>query len=129
MIHVNVPPLSNDQTAEEYMALSNQYRDNILYWLEKHWAFKGIMQAVEVEKVYGPKEWEEMTGAWRGSLYGDAFHGWKSLSRSSLRDPKLKGMYYAGATTFPRGGGPFSIMSAIQVSKCVSEDAKKASSM
>lgn len=125
-IHLNVPPLAEGQMEEEYTKLYRQYRDNVLYWLEEHWAFKGITKAIEVEKVYGPREWEKMTGAWRGSLYGDAFHGWKGFFRPSLRDPKIKGLYYAGATTFPGSSGPFSIISGIQVSKCVVEDAKKA---
>lgn len=123
-IHINVPPLSENQAEEEHISLYKHYRDNILYWLEEHWAFKGLIRAVEVEKTYGPKEWEEMTGAWRGSLYGDAFHGRKGFFRPSLRDPKFKGLYYAGATTFPGSGGPFSIISGIQVSKCIVEDAK-----
>lgn len=124
MIQINVPPLAEGQTEEETGELYKQYRDNVLYWLEEHWAFKGITKAIEVEKVYGPKEWEEMTGAWKGSLYGDAFHGRKGIFRPPLRDPKIKGLYYAGATTFPGSSGPFSIMSGMQVSKCVAEDAK-----
>lgn len=126
-VHINVPAISEDQTEEDFASLYKHYRNNILYWLEKHWAFKGITQAIEVEKMYGPKEWEEMTGAWRGSLYGDAFHGRKGFFRPTLRDPKYQGLYYAGATTFPGSGGPFSILSGIQVSRCVVEDARKAS--
>lgn len=124
-IHMNVPPLREDQTEEECLMLYRQYRDNLLYWLEEHWAFKGITRAIEVEKIYGPREWEEMTGAWRGSLYGDAFHGRKGFFRPTLRDPKIKGLYYAGSTTFPGSSGPFSVISGIQVGKCVEEDLKK----
>lgn len=127
LIRVNVPHILGGQSEADVEKQYRYYRDNILYWLEKHWAFSGITQALEVEKVYGPKEWEEMTGAWRGSLYGDVFHGKQGFFRPALRDSQITGLYYAGATAFPGGGGDFAAMSGIEVSQCIAQDVKKAS--
>lgn len=126
-IRVNVPSLSADP--EEVDVKQHQYyRDNIIYWLENHWAFKDVSKAIEVEKTYGPKDWQEMTGAWRGSLYGDVFHGRKGFFRPALRDPEIVGLYFAGATTYPGSGGVFSAVSAIEVCKCIAHDTGNASS-
>lgn len=127
LVRVNVPHIIGEQSEADLEKQYQYYRDSILYWLEKQWAFSGITQALEVEKLYGPKEWEEMTGAWRGSLYGNIFHGKHGFFRPALRDPKITGLYYVGATTFPGGGGDFSAMSGIEVSNCIQQDLKKAS--
>lgn len=122
---INVPAMEEDQKEKDDIQFYKQYRENVLYWLENDWGMKEIGNSIEIEKLYGPKEIEELTGAYKGAICGPAAHGKRAILRPPMKDPNLKGLYYTGGSTHPGGGIPMSAISGLTVAQLVESQRKQ----
>ena len=69
--------------------------------------------AIHTESTYCPVDIARTSGAWRGSIYGPASNGMRSLfAKQSARDPELANLYYCGGSSHPGGGIPMCLASA-----------------
>jgi phytoene desaturase len=67
-----------------------------------------------------PARLESEYSAPGGSIYGQVSHGWRgTFFRPSLKDRKVKNLYYVGGGTHPGGGTPTVLMSAEIVSDVI----------
>lgn len=118
---VNVPA-NHGYKEEELAAKMEEYRNHLIYWLENYWGLTGLSDGLEVEKIYGPKDIEEGSGAWKGALYGPAAHRMNAFFRPPVKDRKIKGLYYTGSTTRPVGGAPMAVISGLRTAKTVQRE-------
>ena len=63
--------------------------------------------------IWTPARFENEYSAPGGSIYGRVAHGWSgTFMRPSLKDRKVKNLFYVGGGTHPGGGTPTVLMSA-----------------
>jgi phytoene dehydrogenase-like protein len=68
----------------------------------------------------------QMTGAWRGALYGPSPNSrWAAFRRPDNRSNVVKGLYFTGGTTHPGGGVPMVILSGKVAAEMVLADMVK----
>lgn len=123
-IIVNVPPKEGNQREESWFERYYQYRENIVYWLENHWGFKELEDSIEEERFFGPKEIEEISGAWQGAVYGQAVHGKTAFFRAPMKDPRWNNLYYVGGGNRVGGGISFAALSGLTVAQMVEQQRK-----
>ncbi len=124
-IQINVPANEGNQREESWFDRYYQYRENIVYWLENDWGLKGLEESIEEERFYGPKEIEEMSGAWQGSIHGPVFHGKGAFLRPPMKDPRIEGLYYTGGSTHPGGGTPMAALSGLTIAQIIERKRKQ----
>ncbi len=111
---VNMPasPLKLDVTA---------YKEHVLAKLAKFGY--DVRGKIRTETLYTPQDLEQMTGAWRGALYGPSGNSkWTAFRRPHNRAKEVKGLYFAGGTTHPGGGVPMVTLSGKVAAELVLED-------
>lgn len=75
---------------------------------------------IRVERILTPVQLAEMTGAFRGALYGTGMNGLLSpFHRPHNRARVVDGLYFVGGTTHPGGGVPMVMLSGKLVSEMV----------
>jgi len=119
-ILVNAPALSKQF---DWEAGKTYYRNLVLDKL----ATRGtdIRDKIRSEKVLTPVDLQNMSGAWRGALYGpSANKKFTAFLRPHNRDRDIQGLYFAGGTTHPGGGVPMVILSGKVASDMVLEDSQ-----
>lgn len=117
-ILVNAPALSNKIDWGKYQ---NGYRNLILNKLLQQ-GFD-IHDSIRSEKILTPVDFQQMSGAWRGTLYGPSAN--KKLTaflRPHNRDKHIRGLYFTGGTTHPGGGVPMVMLSGKVASEMLIED-------
>lgn len=84
---------------------------------------RDLAERITVRRSIGPADFAHEFGAWRGGALGPA-HTLKQSAflRGPIRSSKLKGLYYAGATTMPGIGVPMCLISAELVRTAVRRD-------
>lgn len=115
---VNAPALSDKYNWKEN---KENYRDLILEKL----ANKGfdVRDKIRTETILTPESLQDMSGAWRGALYGPSANDrFAVFLRPHNRSKDVKGLYFAGGTTHPGGGVPMVMLSGKVVSDMVLED-------
>lgn len=115
---VNAPALGS---AWNWQAQRKGYRQRVLDLL----AQRGydVRDQIEVERVWTPVELEEMSGAYRGALYGASSNNrWAAFRRPHNRNLHIRGLYFAGGTVHPGGGVPMVILSGLTATKLLMED-------
>mgnify|MGYP003882159629 CR=1 FL=1 len=115
---VNAPSLSEKYDWEQN---KQQYRDLILDKL----AEKGfdIREKIRTETILTPDDLQDMSGAWRGALYGPSANDkFAVFLRPHNRSKDVKGLYFAGGTTHPGGGVPMVTLSGKVAAEMVLED-------
>lgn len=118
-ILINAPALS-----DKYDWFQNQetYRNHVLNILAERYKVD-IRNKIHVEKYLNPHDLEDMSGAWRGALYGASPNNrFAPFQRPHNRRKDIKGLYYAGGTTHPGGGVPMVMLSGKVTAKMVQED-------
>lgn len=71
---------------------------------------------------YTPQDLARDTCAYRGAMFGLTEHGFKqSIRRPSNRSRDVRGLWYAGGSTYPGGGVPFVTVSGQLVAGYISE--------
>jgi phytoene desaturase len=115
---VNAPPLGPDF---DWNTQASAYADLVLDRLA---AFGyDIRPVLRCQRLLTPLDLERQTGAWRGSLYGQAMNSpLAPFRRPANRSPHLPGLYFAGGATHPGGGVPMVMLSAKVVAQMIAED-------
>jgi phytoene desaturase len=104
---VNAPPLSD---TFDWVAQEAAYRRIVLDSLATH-GFD-LRPHLRYTKAITPGELARTSGAWRGALYGlSSNQALNAFRRPPIRDPNLRGLYFAGGTTHPGGGVPMVMLS------------------
>lgn len=117
-ILVNAPALNENYDWEEN---KQDYRNLILEKL----AQKGfdIRDKIRTETILTAETLQDMSGAWRGALYGPSANDrFAVFLRPHNRSKDVKGLYFAGGTTHPGGGVPMVMLSGKVASDMVLED-------
>ncbi len=79
-----------------------------------------LLQDARLIDCWTPARLESEYSAPGGSIYGQVAHGWRgTFLRPSLKDRKVKNLYYVGGGTHPGGGTPTVLMSAEIVSRMI----------
>jgi phytoene desaturase len=106
-VMVNAPALSEKFQWENQLS---SYRELVL----KRLANFGIdvTPHIEQEIILTPNHLQDMSGAWRGALYGPSANSkWTAFLRPHNRSQDIKGLYFVGGTTHPGGGVPMVTLS------------------
>ena len=75
--------------------------------------FPDIASDTVAEHVITPRDMAQRYGMPGGAIYGAHSHGWKrAFWRPPNRDPRVRGLYYAGGGAHPGGGTPIVLLSA-----------------
>lgn len=74
---------------------------------------------------YSPKDLARDTYAYRGAMFGITAHSFKqTFRRPANRSRDVRGLWYAGGSTYPGGGVPFATLSGQLVAGYISESIK-----
>jgi len=120
-ILVNAPPLSDHVDWEQE---KRRYRDLILDKLAQQGV--DVRDHIRTEKIITPVDLQEMSGAWRGALYGPSANSkWTVFRRPHNRSEIVQGLYFTGGTTHPGGGVPMVTLSGKVAADFVLEDMSK----
>lgn len=115
---VNMPALTEtiDWDAEKV-----RYREKVLARMaEFGFDVRGRLRA---EHILTPVDLQNMTGAFRGALYGASANSkWTAFKRPHNRCPDVRGLYFTGGTTHPGGGVPMVTLSGKVAAELVLED-------
>ncbi|CAL8896273.1 phytoene desaturase [Kocuria varians] len=77
---------------------------------------------IVVRRTYGPGDFVSTVNAWRGSLLGPGHTlGQSAMFRPGVRDPGIKGLFYAGSSVRPGIGVPMCLISSEVVRDAVRE--------
>jgi phytoene dehydrogenase-like protein len=72
-----------------------------------------LNELIEVEEVLSPKDIEQQTASYKGSLYGTSSNSkWAAFLRQANYSAAIKGLYFAGGSVHPGGGIPLCLKSA-----------------
>ncbi|MBC7869291.1 MAG: phytoene desaturase [Chitinophagaceae bacterium] len=117
-ILVNAPPLSMEY---DWSIHAHDYRDRILTKLAD--AGFDVRDKIRTEKMLTPLDLQNMSGAWRGALYGPSPNSkWTAFRRPHNRSSDVRGLYFAGGTTHPGGGVPMVTLSGKVAADFILED-------
>lgn len=113
----NAPALSPQVDWQTYR---QTYRELVLAQLKRYGI--DLTPRIRAEIVLTPQELAEMSGAWRGALYGASANSkWTTFRRPHNRS-SIKGLYFVGGTTHPGGGVPMVMLSAKVTADLVCRD-------
>lgn len=117
-VQVNAPALNQAWDWNEH---ATRYVERVLDIIAER-GFD-IRNRIEYCKILTPHDWEHMTGARRGALYGFSSNSrWAAFRRPHNRSPDVHGLYFAGGTTHPGGGVPMAMLSGKVASQLVIAD-------
>ncbi len=115
---VNAPALSDKY---DWQKNAGAYRNLVLDKL----AARGlnVRDKIRAEIMLTPADLQEMSGAWRGALYGpSANNRFAAFMRPHNRSKDVRGLYFAGGTTHPGGGVPMVMLSGKVAAEMLLED-------
>lgn len=117
-ILINAPALSDKF---DWETQASTYRDLVIEKIVE--AGFDIRNKITVEKIMTPNDLFEMSGAYRGALYGASANSkWTAFQRPHNRSKDIQGLYFVGGTTHPGGGVPMVTLSGKIVSDMVAKD-------
>ncbi|MBA4494605.1 phytoene desaturase family protein [Paenactinomyces guangxiensis] len=119
LIHV---PAVHEQRQEDLAAKYGEYRNHLIYWLENNWGLSGLSEEIEVEKVYGPAEIEQICGAPGGSLYDPVSCHRRTFFRPVMKERKVKGLYYTSGPPFLCGGAAMAALRGLNIAQMIQLD-------
>lgn len=118
---VNAPALNDKVNWEQK---KQDYRNLILEKLAQRGL--DVRDKIRSETILTPVDLQEMSGAWRGALYGPSANDrFAVFLRPHNRSKDVQGLYFAGGTTHPGGGVPMVMLSGKVASDMVLEDNKR----
>lgn len=99
-----------------------EIKDKILTRLEEHLSVN-VAEHIIHEDYWSKTQLEEITGAYKGALYGEAFNSkLASLKRHGNECKKYKNIYFSGGTVHPGGGVPLVLKSAKIVDELIEKN-------
>ena len=82
-----------------------------------------VRDRIRSQVTLTPQEIQQMTGAWRGALYGiSSNQALNAFRRPHNRCADVCGLYFAGGTTHPGGGVPMVTLSGKVAAELVLND-------
>ena len=109
LIQVNAPALSEKV---DWATQGDIVRDRVLTILARRYGLE-LRDRIRLEKRLTPADLSQMSGAWRGALYGELPHGrHAALARPQIRSRHLQNLYQVGGAVVPGGGLPQALLSA-----------------
>lgn len=117
-ILVNAPALGDSRY--DWHTNRTHYRNQVLAQLQRFGI--DLNPLIRSETIFTPLEIRQMTGAWRGALYGASPNNMMAAFKRPHNRSKIKGLYFAGGTTHPGGGVPMVTLSGKVAAECVLED-------
>jgi len=82
-----------------------------------------VRDKLRTKIIITPLEIEQMSGAYRGALYGFSSNSrWAAFRRPHNRAREVGGLYFAGGTVHPGGGVPLATLSGKVASQMLIED-------
>jgi phytoene desaturase len=115
---VNAPPLGD---AFDWATGVPAYRELVLSTIARH-GFD-IRNHIAYEQIRTPHAIADLTGAWRGALYGISSNNpLNAFRRPHIRCPHVRGLYFAGGTTHPGGGVPMVTLSGMTAANILMRD-------
>jgi len=117
---VNAPPLG---PAFDWLTQGAAYRALVLETLARYGL--DIRGRIRSEAVLTPHDIQQLTGAWRGALYGiSSNQALNAFRRPHNRCPDVRGLYFAGGATHPGGGVPMVTLSGKVAAELLLSDAR-----
>ncbi len=108
-VQVAAPPLS-ERVA--WLSQQDAYRNRILEILAHRYGLD-LADRLRVERRLTPADFQAMTGAWRGALYGISPNtAGAGQAEPRLRSERFKRLYFVGGTVLPGGGVAEALLSA-----------------
>lgn len=105
----------------DWSANKNYYRNLVLERLAL--AGVDVRGKIVTEQILTPIDLEQMSGAWRGALYGPSPNNkWTAFRRPHNRVPTPHGLYFTGGTTHPGGGVQMVTLSGKVAAELILED-------
>jgi len=84
---------------------------------------KDVSRLILCEQVLDPRNIENKTGSYQGSLYGNSSNNqFAAFLRHPNFSSKLHGLYFCGGSVHPGGGIPLALLSAKIVGELVEKD-------
>ncbi len=115
---VNAPPVSD---RFDWQSQAHPYRELVLARLAEFGI--DIRDKIRVTRTFTPHDLAQMSGAFRGALYGASANSkWTAFRRPHNRCPDVRGLYFAGGTTHPGGGVPMVTLSGKVAAELIDED-------
>jgi len=115
---VNAPPAGRNY---DWATQATAYRDLVLATLADHGV--DVRAKIRSERILTPLDIEEISGAWRGALYGfSSNRAFNAFRRPHNRSRDIDLLYFAGGTTHPGGGVPMVTLSGKVAAEMVLED-------
>ena len=115
---VNAPALG---PAFDWTTQGDGYRDKVLEMLARFGL--DVRARIRSQVILTPQEIQQMTGAWRGALYGiSSNQALNAFRRPHNRCADVRGLYFAGGTTHPGGGVPMVTLSGKVAAELVLAD-------
>lgn len=120
---VNAPYLS---PAFDWSRQAEPYTSHVLeqlrMWLERIAPFGQRLEAIHLDR-WTPADLQARYGGYRGAIYGFSSNTrLAAFSRPNNRDPRTRGLYFAGGSVHPGGGVPLVTLSGMAAAQCVAED-------
>ena len=111
-ILVSAPPLHDRGKAIDWQGDAAGYRDRVIDLLEHKFGLSDLSASILCESQWTPATLRDRYNANAGSIYGIGSNSrWQAFLRPPNRDPKLKGLFFAGGATHPGGGLPLVALS------------------
>ncbi|WP_018296673.1 phytoene desaturase [Corynebacterium lubricantis] len=103
-----------EQASPAVEAITEDVIDQVAAWC----GVEDLRERIVVKRTLGPQDFAERYHAWRGGAIGPSHTLRQSaFFRGSNASKKVRGLYYAGATTVPGVGVPMCLISAENVVK------------
>ncbi|MEL7237772.1 MAG: phytoene desaturase family protein [Planctomycetota bacterium] len=125
-ILVSAPPLHGKGKAIDWPGEQGGYRDRVVRLLEDKFGMTGLEASIVCEQQWTPRTLQQRYNANAGSIYGIGSNSrWQAFLRPPNRDPKLRGLFFAGGATHPGGGLPLVALSGKIAAELVQMHAAK----
>ena len=106
----------------DWPAVSEAYADRILALLEER-LVPGLRESIVTRRIFTPLEFQDELNTFQGSAFSVAPNLTQSAwFRPHNRDPRIPGLYIAGAGTHPGAGVPGVVNSAKATFRVIAED-------
>lgn len=120
-VYVDVPSYDKNHRLHQ-ASYYESYRDFIVHWLETKLGLSSLGESIVTQKLYGPKELEEMTGTKHAMI--DRVNA-NSFFLPNIKDKRVEGLYYTDSSTHIGGSVVMSVINALNTIPLVEEDILK----
>ncbi len=119
LIQVNAPALSEKI---DWATEGDILRDRILAILARRYGLE-LRDRIRLEKRLTPADLSQLSGAWRGAMFGELPHGQRAaLARPQIRSRHVQNLYQVGGAVVAGGGLPQAILSAKEAAAMLRQD-------